>query len=208
MPSSFSLLLILLLLLNLLPQAIARDDFLNRTMCYCGTGDSLTGDPAKNVRLGTAPQKLDLPALQTFWYRFEYYNTQLNHIFVMEESCASNYTHPGNVEGSCWNYAGWTKKYCRHFPLMPDESSARHGRKRHRFCYDFRKHLVEDKYSFDGQVRRVSKYPLYLLGDEVRNVCEPICRQMFNMPMMQGHWDVRSSVSTIFEEADMCYECD
>ncbi|MCJ1271796.1 hypothetical protein MMC22_011701 [Lobaria immixta] len=214
MPSFFPILLIILLL-NV-PLAVTRGDLLKRTMCYCGTdnhridppalvkGEDNVGDPQTNVKRSP----IDVDALQTFWYSFEYYNVHLNHTFVMEETCASNFDRTRHAHGSdCWDYLGSHHKYCKHFRLRPHDRSAGHGRTRHHFCYHFHRNWRQDSYSFDGQTRHVSEFPLFQLGYEVREICEPLCREKFDKPLMKGNWYWRSSVSTVFDEADMCDGC-
>lgn len=203
----------IILLLNLSPLVITRGDLLKRTLCYCGTDNHPFRLPEGEdgvqgmAKRGSAPPKPDPTVLQTFWYSFEYYNVHLNQTFTMEETCTSNYTFPDNIlTKDCWNYRSLRTKYCKHFHSGRNGKFASHGRRKHHFCYHFHR-VVRDTYSFDGQIRHVSQYPLYLLGSEVQEICEPICREKFGMPLMKGRWYLHSSVSTIFDEADMCRHC-
>ena len=219
MPSFFSL-LILLLLLNLLSPADAGD-ILKRTWCFCGTDDRKTLTPRgidleKNLspvedgtKRGLAPRKSSRNNhVQTSWYGFEFYNAHANRTFFMEETCKSHYKGKHNHVGrDCWDYQNSHHKYCKHFHLLPHETSARHGRLRHHFCYHFHADPTQDSYSFDGQRREVSRFPLFKLNYEVREICEPICRDKFDMAMMKGRWHHGSLVSTIFDQADMCPHC-
>ena len=212
--------LVLALLLNLLPPTDAGD-ILKRTMCFCGTDEHKTLAPRGldldktfslvqgEAKRGLAPRESDHKHhVQTFWFVVDFYNAHVNRTFVMEETCESHYKGKHNRVGrDCWDYKHSHHKYCKHFHVRPHEKPARHGRLQHHLCYHFHPDSKRDSYSFDGQRRQASRFPLFKLNYEVREICEPICRDKFDLPMMKGRWHRGSSVSTIFDQADMCPHC-
>lgn len=230
-----SLLYVLFLLAPLLTLTSGYGDVLNRTFCLCGTDfDFDPGLPRKERMIYPDFNKREVPAGPSVGYRmdipipsrkgegipkerqatyflFEYYNLYLDHVFVMEETCHSNHDTMKRDEidrEDCLDYMGERARHCKNFPLLPGEVS-KHSH--HEFCYHFfRSDRKKDTYKWDGQRRAISKfwYLISELGDVVRDVCEPICKEKFDLPMFEGgRWYWKSRKDMVYDQADMCDVC-
>lgn len=172
-------------------------DYLSATFCYCEY----------------PPNVADVLG---HYYQFEYYNVHLNSTFILTSSCPDpefgyeiDCVPPSGGEHLLAGYTmdencrAWKGYQTVHDQKKKDDDQ---------FCYKPHHHDGNDYMSFNGQKRNLGwtggQGPVLLNTVESEKVCEGLCRENLEIPVLTDPSYPRSHQVVWTNVADMCEHCE